>query len=220
MMVVQGGVIMVIPYDAVRAFHHAFRKDIAQMDAASNTAAQGSGNLDFILNRYSFFNEVLAWHALGEDEFVFPAVEKVAPLVSEPYQRDHRGLDSLSASLEKAVKASDALETTRITSAFKFHLNIHLDKEEAHLYKLFNERIPLQEQFVIAGGLSKKIPPERYPEAIGWLFPLITLEDRENLTRIWRQNMPEPVFVNVKRLIQSAIGDDWTDLARRIPELK
>jgi hypothetical protein len=44
--------------------------------------------------------------------------------------------------------------------------------------------------------------------------------DRENMTRIWQQALPEPAFARVTKLIQAAIGNDWAELTRRIPELK
>ena len=99
-------------------------------------------------------------------------------------------------------------------------MNIHLNKEEAHLYRIFNERIPLPEQGSTIGKMSQKIPQERFPELIGWLVPLIRLVDRENMTRIWQQALPDPAFKTVANLIEEAAGDDWADLIRRIPELK
>jgi hemerythrin-like domain-containing protein len=210
---------MAVPLDAIRAIHHAFRKDIAAMDEAANTAAHGQGNLDLILKRYNFFNEVLVWHAIGEEEFVFPVMEKVAPLTSEPYEQDHRGLDSLFDRLDKAVGADDSVEITRTTAAFKFHLDIHLDKEEAHLYRIFNERVSLSEQATINGEMARKVPQERFPELVAWLYPLIGLDDRENMTMIWWQSMAAPVFARVSGLIRTAIGNDWAELTRRIPEL-
>src|SRR5512136_736684 len=126
---------MAVPLDAIRAIHNAFRKDMTAIDAAAYTAACGRGSLAPVLKRYTFFNEVLVWHASGEEEFVFPALESVAPLVAEAYKRDHRGLDSLFDSLHSAVNVSDVLAIARATSAFSFFLNFHLNKEEAHLYR-------------------------------------------------------------------------------------
>jgi hemerythrin-like domain-containing protein len=211
---------MAVPLDGIRAIHNAFRKDIAAMDEAANAAAQGRGNPDLVGKRYTFFNEVLVWHADGEEENVFPALEKVAPLVAEAYERDHRGLDALFESLNKAVKAADFLAIARTTYAFKFHLDIHLNKEEAHLYRIFNERIPLPEQGAIVGEMARKIPQQRFPEVIAWLFPLIGPDDRENMVRIWRQTLPEPAFVMVTKLIRATVGNDWAELTRRVPELK
>jgi hypothetical protein len=211
---------MTVPLDAIRAIHNAFRQDLTAMDASAYEAARGRGGLGLVLKRYSLFNEILVWHADGEEEFVFPALESVAPLVAEAYARDHRGLDLLYESLHKAVIESDPLATARATAAFSFHLGIHLDKEEAHLYRIFNERVPLQNQGTVIGKMAQKIPQERFPEVVGWLYPLIGHNDRENMTRIWRQVLPEPAFAGAIKLVQAAIGNDWAELIRRIPELK
>jgi hypothetical protein len=211
---------MVVPLDAIRAFHNAFRKDMTAIDAAAYTAARGSGNLDLVLKRYNFFNEILVWHASGEEKYVFPALEKVAPLVAEAYERDHRGLDSLFESLTRAVNASDTLAIARATSAFDFFLKFHLNKEEAHLYRIFNERVSLPDQGAITGKMSQEVPQSRFPEAITWLFPLIGPDDRENMIRIFQRVLPGPVFATATQLIQKTIGNDWSELTRRIPELK
>jgi hemerythrin-like domain-containing protein len=211
---------MAVPLDGIRAFHNAFRKDLKAMDAASNAAAQGRGNLDLVLKRYKFFNEVLVWHANGEEEYVFPALENVAPLISEAYERDHRGLDSLYSMLDKAVNASDPLAIARATCAFEFHLSIHLNKEEAHLYRIFNERISLPDQAAIIGKLPQKIPQARFPEVVAWLFALIGPDDRENVTRNLQKVLPAPAFAGIIKVIQVSIGNDWAELTRRIPELK
>src|SRR5271169_6611095 len=102
---------------------------MAAINAAAHMAARGQGNLDPVSKRYTFFNEVLVWHASGEEENVFPALENVAPLVAEAYERDHRGLDSLFESLNKSVKAADTLAIARATAEFNFFLGFHLNKE-------------------------------------------------------------------------------------------
>jgi hypothetical protein len=211
---------MPVPLDAIRAIHNAFRKDMRSIDMVAYAAAHGHGSLELVVKRYSFFSEVLAWHASGEEEDVFPALEKVAPLVAEAYERDHRGLDSLSQLLNKAVNASDPLLIARTTAAFDFFVSFHLNKEEAHLYRIFNDRVSLPDQGIIIGKMSQKIPQERFPEAVAWLYPLLGTDDRENMTRIWQKALPEPAFTRVTKLIQMAIGNDWVELTRRIPELK
>jgi hemerythrin-like domain-containing protein len=211
---------MAVPLDAIRAIHNAFRKDLEAMDSAARNAAEGSGSLDLILKRYSLFSEILDWHAKGEEEYVFPVLEKVAPLVAEAYLLDHRGLDTLTESLNKAIKGSDTLRIACSTSAFNFFLDHHLDSEEAHLYRIFNESVSLSDQGVIIGKMSQRIPQERFPEVVTWLYPLLEPDDRENMARIMRQALPAPVFAGVARLIHTVIGDDWAELIRRIPDLK
>jgi preprotein translocase subunit SecB len=54
-----------------------------------------------------------------------------------------------------------------------------------------------------------------------WLFPLIGINDRENMVRILRANLPPTAFPGVRDLIRTAIGSaGWAELARRVPELE
>jgi hypothetical protein len=162
---------------------------------------------------------VLVWHADGEELAIFPAIEAVAPSVAEAYERDHRGLDAAFDALSAAWSAGDPLDTARATAAFKFHLDIHLDKEDAHLYRLMRERVPVPDQAKALGLMASTVPQDRFPGVVAWLFPLIGHDDCENMTRIWQMVLPPPAFEGVKQLIQKAVGDDWAELTRRIPAL-
>jgi hypothetical protein len=210
---------MAEPLDAVMAIHNAFRRDMSGIDAAALDSARGKPGLAPAVERFRFFNEVLVWHADGEELAIFPALEGVAPSVAEAYERDHRGLDAAFDALSDAVSARDALQTARATAAFKFHLDLHLDKEDAHLYRLIKERVPMPDQGKAVGVMASTVPQDRFPEVITWMFPLLGHDDRENMTRVWQMVMPAPAFAAAKQLIQEAIGDDWAELTRRIPTL-
>lgn len=210
---------MAVPLDAVMAFHNAFRHDMTQIDVAALESARMDKGITSTIERFRFFNEVLVWHAHGEELAVFPAVEAVAPSVAEAYERDHRGLDTAFDALNAAVSANDLLATARATAAFKFHLDIHLGKEDAHLYRLVKERVSMSDQGKAVGIMANEVPQARFPELVAWLYPLIDHDDRENMTIIWQMVMPPPAFDQAKMLIQKAIGDDWAELTRRIPTL-
>ena len=210
---------MTSPIDAILAFHNAFRRDMAAIDAAALSVARGDAELAPTLERFRFFNEVLVWHAAGEELAIFPALEAVAPSVAEAYLQDHRGLDAAFDGLSAAVSCRDTLEAARASSAFKFHLDLHLAKEDTHLYRLIRERLSPTDQGKAVGIMSSTVPQERFPEAAAWLFPLLGPDDRENIVRVWQMLMPAPVFAGVKQLIQKTVGADWAELTRRIPEL-
>jgi hypothetical protein len=211
---------MAEPMDIILAFHNAFRRDMSTIDAAALASARGKTGLSTAVGRFRFFNEMLVWHAKGEELSIFPALELVAPSVAEAYLMDHHGLDAAFDALEAAVSAHDELETARASAAFKFHLTIHLGKEDAHLYRLIRERVSIPDQLKALGIMSSSIPQDRFPDAIAWLFPLLGSGDRENVVRIWQGLMPAPVFAGVKQLMQKAVGSsDWAELARRIPNL-
>jgi hypothetical protein len=210
---------MAQPVDAIRAIHNAFRNDMMRIDAAALDSAKGKAGLAATIERFRFFNEILVWHARGEELAIFPALENVAPLVAEAYVKDHRGLDTAFEELNTSYAARDAIKTARATAVFRFHLGIHLVKEDTHLYRIFRERIPLPEQGKAVGTMAGTVPQGRFPEVVAWMFPLIGHNDRENMTRIWQMVLPAPAFAGVKELIKKSVGNDWAELTRRIPTL-
>ena len=210
---------MAQPLDAIKAIHNAFRADMKLIDASALESARSGKKLTSTIERFRFFNEVLVWHAHGEEIAVFPAVEAVAPSVSEAYEKDHRGLDAAFDALNSAVSANDVLATARATAAFKFHLDLHLGKEDSHLYRLVRERVSMADQGKAVGIMANEIPQERFPELVAWIYPLMDDNDRENMTSIWQMVMPPPAFDQAKQLIKKAVGDGWTELKRRIPTL-
>ena len=163
--------------------------------------------------------EVLDYHARGEEAAVFPSVDKVAPLVAEAYLMDHRELDIMVNGLEAMRKAPDPLTIARATAVLKLHLRIHLDKEDAHLYPILSERTTESEQTSIVGLMSRNVPPEPISHSVQWLFPLLDFEDKLVVIKGWMALMPPQVFAGLKPLIKKSVGENWVELARRIPEL-
>ena len=210
---------MTSPIDAVLAIHNAFRQDMKLIDTAALDSARGQPGLEATVERFRFFNEVLEWHAHGEELAIFPALEAVAPSVAEAYERDHRALDAAFDALNKAVSVRDPLETARATKAFKFFLDVHLDKEDGHLYRLIRERVSVPDQGHAVGVMAGGVPQDRFPEFVAWMYPLLGADDRENMTRIWQMVMPADAFAGAVQLVHQAIGDDYADLHRRIPDL-
>jgi hypothetical protein len=207
------------PIDGVLALHNALRRDIELIDAAALEAAQGKPGLEATIERFRFFNEVLEWHALGEDEVIMPLLESVAPSVYTAYQMDHVALETAFAELSAAVSARDALGTARATRAFKFHLDIHLDKEDAHMYRLIAERVSLPDQGRAVGEMAAHSPQERFPEVVAWMFPLLGPVDRVSMVHSWQMGMPPEGFAMASMLIEQAVGDDWAGLVRDVPQL-
>ena len=78
---------MTSPIDAVLAIHNAFRQDMKLIDTAALDSARGQPGLEATVERFRFFNEVLEWHAHGEELAIFPALEAVAPSVAEAYEK-------------------------------------------------------------------------------------------------------------------------------------
>jgi hypothetical protein len=203
----------------VRCIHNAFRRDVYQIDASAFELARNGGDLTPVFGRLRTVAEILDYHAQGEEVAVFPAVDKLAPLVARAYFLDHRELDKMVNGFETMRKSPDALVTARATAVLESHLRIHLDKEDVHLYPILRERTTESEQASIVGLMSTKVPPERFPALVQWLLPLLDFDDRVVVTEGWMKFMPPQVFANLKPLIRKVLAEDWTELTRRIPNL-
>lgn len=208
------------PIDVVLAIHNAFRRDISQIDQSVFKIARSGGELTPVLDRLHIMNEILDYHARGEEAAVFPAVDNVTPLVARAYLMDHRELDIMVNGLEAMREMPDPLSTARATAVLHSHLRIHLDKEDAHLYQILRERTSTSEQAAIAGLMSRKVPPDRFPALVQWLFPLIDLKDQIIVVKGWMTLMPPQVFTNIKSSIEKATAENWIELTKQIPELK
>jgi hypothetical protein len=165
-------------------------------------------------------NELLDYHARGEEAAVFPAIDKVAPQVARAYLMDHRELDNMVDELEKIRKNPDPLTTARATAVLGSFLRIHLNKEDAHLYVILRERTTDEEKVAIELLMSGSVPPDRFPSVIQWLFPLLYLDDQVIVTKEWATVMPPQVFAGVRPLIEKAVAENWGKLTALVPEVK
>ena len=208
------------PIDIVRSFHNAFRRDVSQIDASAFKLARNGGDLTPVFKRLRTVAEILDYHAQGEEAAVFPAVDKLTPLMARAYFLDHRELDTMLDVLESMRKTPDPLITARATAVLESHLRIHLDKEDVHLYPILRERASEKEQASIVGLMSSKVPPEKFPAMVQWLLPLLDFDDRVMITEGWMKLMPPQVFAKLKPLMQKIMADDWVALTQRVPNLE
>ena len=146
--------------------------------------------------------------------------------IHNAFRRDVDGIDAAALdaargrpALAPAVERFRFLIEVLVWHAQGEELAIFPAIEDAHLYRLIRERVPVPEQGKAVGIMASTVPQDRFPEVVAWMFPLLGHDDRQNMTRIWQMVMPPPAFARAKQLIQEAIGNDWAELARRIPTL-
>lgn len=72
--------------------------------------------------------------------------------------------------LEARDQARDQLQSACATAAFRFHLNIHLNKGDTHIYRIFKERVFSPEHGKALGIMSRTVPEQRFPKLIAGCF--------------------------------------------------
>lgn len=213
------GQIVASPVDLILVAHDGLRHDLADIDASIVTASRQRGDVQQAVERLEFFTSVLAWHAKGEDDGIFPALERVAPDVANSYELDHRGLDLAADGLYRAIDTSDMLEIARATAVFKFHLDLHLHEEEVDLYPLFVDRLSGSDQTEAVRVFTDALPTDRFGDFVRWLFPLVGTSDRAKVVRVWQAAMPEAIFAGTMGLVRNVIGEEYADLAEDVPSI-
>jgi hypothetical protein len=207
------------PLDLIFVAHEAFRRDLAGIDRAARAAAHGDHGLDAVIGRHEFFAEMLAWHAHGEDAGIFPVLAPAAPHIVASYELDHRGLDVAMVGLDTAVASGDATDVARATAAAKFHLDMHLSKEEVDLYRVFARVLAPDAQAAAVGEFTDALPADRFGDFVRWLFPLVDPADQEKVVRVWHSAMPAAMFTGSLQLAENALGDRYPALAARLTDI-
>jgi iron-sulfur cluster repair protein YtfE (RIC family) len=208
------------PIDVIRCFHTAFRRDIFQIDDIVNRTALEGGDFTPVLDKLHTMNELLDYHARGEEAAVFPAMDKLVPQLATPYLMDHRELDSMVDGLEAIRKNPEPLTVARATAVLGSFLRIHLNKEDAHLYLILKERTTDDEQVAIGKSMTRSVPPEKFPTMIQWLLPLLDFEDQVFVAKGWVKVMPPQVLSGIRPLIEKAVAGNWAKLTALVPELE
>jgi iron-sulfur cluster repair protein YtfE (RIC family) len=193
---------------------------MSQIDTIVNRTAREGGNFVSVMERLHMMNELLDYHARGEEAAVFPAMDKLVPQLATPYLMDHRELDIMVDVLEKLRQNPDPLTVARATAVLDSFLRIHLNKEDAHLYPILRERTTDEEQVAIGVLLAKSVPNGKFPTMIQWLFPLLDLEDQVFVAKGWVKVLPPQAFSGIRPLIQKAVAGNWVKLTQLVPELE
>jgi iron-sulfur cluster repair protein YtfE (RIC family) len=207
------------PIDIVRCFHNAFRRDISEIDEAVLKVTRSGGDATPIFDRLHILGKILDYHAKGEEAAVFPAIDKLAPFVSQAYLFDHRELDKMVEGLETIRNAADLVIATRATAVLHTQVRIHLNKEDLYLYPILRDRTTDEEQIAIGRIMSSKIPQEKFSEFSQWMFPLLKFDDQVTVIRGWIAMMPPQVFAMARQLIKKNVIDNWAKLIEQIPQL-
>jgi len=118
--------------DAITAIHKRLPQDMQSIDAAALSLARGEHGSETTLERFRYCNQVLVTHAHGEEIAIFPLLEEVAPWSPRPTRGTIAHWDEAFDAMERAVARVMRWRPPR-QRAFKFHLDVHLDKEDSHL---------------------------------------------------------------------------------------
>jgi iron-sulfur cluster repair protein YtfE (RIC family) len=209
------------PLGAVKFIHNAIRQDIKNIKGdVSTVATLGAGSLEDAAKRFAFLEEVLGIHERAEEAHVFPAISAKVPGTGEHYERTHREIDAIRASLRAALAANNAEDANARLTDLRDRMGTHLDEEETVLLPLVDEHFSIPEQGAIVGRMAGETPTERMGEVLTWILRLVNNDDRAAYLGVLSKATPPEAFAGVKALAAKVIPPaDWQALTAKVPEL-
>ena len=207
------------PLADVIYIHRPIRRDLLEMKTALSSG--GTGSLGQIADRFAFLRRMLRIHESGEEEILFPAIDALVPGASDPYTATHTSNRAIMDRLDVAFADGDAAVASRLMSELESIMSAHLDQEEGELVPLCEQHLAMADQGALVGRMSAHGPAEDQAPMTGWMVRLLSPEDRAGFVSMVMGVMPPEAFAGMKMGLKAALpGEDWSDLAARVPELE
>jgi hypothetical protein len=158
-------------------------------------------------------------HAGNEDQYIYPDVRTYEPEMIEKLLAEHREVvrriagvwkiaDELKAlrDREERIGMGDKLNRTA-NDLFAYYLT-HLNGEEATIVPAMWKHFTDEQLVAMRTNVERDTPPERYAEWMRWIFPSLNLNELTDMFMGLKKGAPAPVFENMARIAEKALGED------------
>jgi iron-sulfur cluster repair protein YtfE (RIC family) len=177
-----------MPIWAIRFIHKALRRhaEIVEVMCAEEPGFEETRE---IADRVAVLAKRMLAHTRGEEDVLFPAVDRHVPGASEPYRDDHREEMAILASLEAArsllasAKSADRDEYVvalqREAGRLSEHLHDHVRREHRKLLPVVEQHLDASEQIRIMKEMNRILADGDSDAAGRWIAE--TLDEHEKI---------------------------------------
>jgi hemerythrin superfamily protein len=158
-------------------------------------------------------------HAGAEDQHVFPDVRTFEPKMVDTLLAEHREVvrriagvwkiaDEVKSLRNRAerIEMGDKLNRTA-NDLFAFYLT-HLNGEEATILPAMWKHFTDEQLVAIRSNIEKSMTRERYADFMGWVLPSLNINELTGMFMGLKKGAPAPVFENIARIAEKALGED------------
>jgi hemerythrin-like domain-containing protein len=221
------------PVKSVLWFHNAILRETSTFqEAVARIGGYGATDASSLLEQFKFFRKVLEFHEESEDRDVFPLLEARYAHVTETYEYDHRRQQALYGDIQNALQllaerglagaARDIDALQRRAQQFSTAMELHVAKENALLFPLYDQSFSIEEQVAINTRIQQEHPPEPelMAQIVPWMFRLQTPDDRVALAQFFLATFPPPGRPALVKMLSGGVPpDEWAAVTRRVPDL-
>ncbi|MFX1457609.1 MAG: hemerythrin domain-containing protein [Promethearchaeota archaeon] len=176
--------------------------------------------------------DILKAHAEGEEEFLFPHLEKgdksIFIKLKQAHEKAHEDIEKLrkrfleikGADVETDEKAIEMTEFKRQYNTFLSQYFSHLQDEELKANPILWNMLSDEELMVIVPKIASKITPEIMQYFMVYFLKAINPEERLGLLLGMQKNAPEPVFKGILKIAETSLDEsDWKKLKQGLDKL-
>jgi len=162
---------------------------------------------------------MLHQHAVHENLFVFPSVQANEPKMIEMLTREHEEIERKMGVVLKATDELNRVESREqriekgnalyqeANDLFAFYL-AHNNNEEATVLPATQKYHTDEALRAIRATIMKSMSPEQSTDWLSWIFSSGNNNEATNLLVGLKQGAPPPIFENMARIAQNALGED------------
>ena len=197
-----------IRFDVLGPFHKGLRNCLCQLQFKSAKLNFSDMNqINSLLSDAEWMKKILDAHALGEDRFLFPLLEKINEVVFKIMEEEHQGLEKVQENLITELKTILSTKDTskreelgveycRNLNDFVAHYFIHLQSEELkaipELWKSYED----SDLMDAVGKFPSVTPSDIAIKFAEFMFPTLNSKERVDYLMTIKKGASEPVFKN------------------------
>jgi hemerythrin-like domain-containing protein len=212
------------PLHCIRTTHIALRRAVQDLEAEVTASIEPQP--ERIVEEVAFLQTLYGYHSGGEEQALFPVLERLSPDTGEAFLYDHVEENALLRELHDAVE-SFRERGGPLSAAFKRsvialveHLFLHSLKEDRIILPLLSAKASVAEQERISAGIIQAIPTQDLPVVLPWIVARLELEDQVSFLENVRAELAPERRGQLRAWMQAELpADALAPLVLRIPTL-
>ncbi len=220
-------------YDVYGPVHKGIRFLMTEvMYEVGKADASDESELTLLDEKLQYLWGILKAHAEGEEEYLFPVLEKenenFFTKMKEAHDKFHKLINELGiefkkildTSIENDEKAGKLAEFVKQYNLFLSQYFSHLQDEELDANPILWKVLSDEELMVIIPKIAAKIPPNVMQYFTSYFVRAINHTQRLGLLMGMKKNLPEPVFEGILKIAEASLeGKDWKKLKQTLEKL-
>lgn len=215
-------------FDVLGPTHKGLRNGLTKIQfTTAQLDFSDAKQLASLLESLEWMMKILDAHALGEDKFLFPLLQKVNPVVFKILEEEHGGLERVQTSLIeelqniKGQSSSNREELgilfTRNLNDFVAHYFIHLQTEELKAIPELWNSYEDSELMQAVGKFASITPSDVLAKFVEYIIPALNPKERISFMMTIKNSASEQVFNNFLAISKNVLTmESFTNLEKGI----